>query len=445
MSELPEHWTPVNFGLIVDKLVNGGTPPTEVSRYWSGNTPWITGADFTPSGLGEFRRFVSNEAVRETSTNVISENKLLLVTRTGVGKLAIAPCDVAISQDITGVYPNVSLVDSLFLYHRMKAGVEELKKLNQGTSINGIIRGDLTAYPIKLPPLPQQRRIAEILSTVDDAIEATEALIAKQQQIKAGLMHDLFTRGVWTAESIAHAQQAGSTAAASAKPGQLRPCRETAPELYQESPLGWIPKDWEVKAFHRSNVEVIDGDRGSNYPNGDDFSSDGYCVFLSANNVTKSGFRFDRAQFISQAKHQLLRNGSLERKDIVITTRGTVGNIAYFDTSVSFDVMRINSGMVILRSREQGLHSEFLYASLQNFLFDREFKRVVSGSAQPQLPVRDLEKFHYFIPPQDEQLALVEKVSALDLKSDSERQVSQKLQKQKQGLMQDLLSGRVQI
>ena len=73
----------------------------------------------------------------------------------------------------------------------------------------------------------QQRRIAEILSTVDEAIEQTEALIAKYQQIKAGLMHDLFTRGV-------------------TPDGHLRPTRTQAPHLYKESPLGWIPKEWEV-------------------------------------------------------------------------------------------------------------------------------------------------------------------------------------------------------
>lgn len=73
-----------------------------------------------------------------------------------------------------------------------------------------------------------QCKIAQILSTIDQAIEKTESLIHKYQQIKAGLMHDLFTRGL-TAD------------------GKLRPHREQAPELYQETPIGWIPKEWEWK------------------------------------------------------------------------------------------------------------------------------------------------------------------------------------------------------
>ena len=189
-------WTSTTLGAVATRLVNGGTPPTEEQAYWTGGLPWITGADFTQSGVGEFRRFVSEEAIKRTATNIVDKGSLLIVTRTGVGKLAIAPCDIAISQDITGVYPDRDQVDVEFLYHRMRQGVDDLRKLNQGTSINGIVRKDLISYSFELPPLNQQRRIANILSTVDQAIEQTEALIAKQQRIKTGLMQDLLTRGI---------------------------------------------------------------------------------------------------------------------------------------------------------------------------------------------------------------------------------------------------------
>lgn len=233
-------WSTVPLGQIAKKLVNGGTPPTDVDRYWNGTIPWITGADFTASGIGEFRRFVSEEAVRQTSTNVIQQGQLLLVTRTGVGKLALAPCDIAISQDITGLYVDEEQVDPAFLYHRMRQGVEDLKKLNQGTSINGIIRSDLVAYSVELPSLPHQRHIAEILLTIDETIEQTETLIAKMQLVKAGLMHDLFTRGVTT-------------------DGHLRPIREQAPDLYKESPLGWIPKEWDTATTGNLCTSIVPG------------------------------------------------------------------------------------------------------------------------------------------------------------------------------------------
>ena len=75
------------------------------------------------------------------------------------------------------------------------------------------------------------------------------------------------------------------------------------------------------------NIEVIDGDRGKNYPHQDELLKEGSCVFLSANNVTSSGFKFDSVVFITEEKDKILRNGKLVRNDIVITTRGTVGNV----------------------------------------------------------------------------------------------------------------------
>src|SRR5687768_4520272 len=99
-SKASVSWKPAKLGRLARKLVSGGTPPTGVSRYWNGTIPWVTGADFTPTGIGEIRRFVTAEAISETATNLVEAGELLIVTRTGVGKLAIAPCDIAISQDI---------------------------------------------------------------------------------------------------------------------------------------------------------------------------------------------------------------------------------------------------------------------------------------------------------------------------------------------------------
>ena len=99
-------------------------------------------------------------------------------------------------------------------------------------------------------------------------------------------------------------------------------------------------------------IDIIDGDRGKNYPKSNEFleKKEGYCLFLSAANVTKEGFNFSDNQFISKEKDELLRKGKLTRNDIVITTRGTVGNMAMYDSSVPFEHVRINSGMVILRN-----------------------------------------------------------------------------------------------
>ena len=107
-------------------------------------------------------------------------------------------------------------------------------------------------------------------------------------------------------------------------------------------------------------AEIIDGDRGKNYPKAEEFSDEGYCLFLSAKNVTKDGFLFEQMQFISEEKDNLLRKGKLCRGDIVITTRGTIGNIAFYDDDIPYDNVRINSGMVIIRQKEVSFNQIFL-------------------------------------------------------------------------------------
>jgi len=181
-------------GGVYDKAINGGTPSTEIEEYWEGSIPWITGADILNQKISEIRRYITEEAVRNSSTNVIPKGNLLVVTRTGVGKLAIAPFDVAVSQDFTGIIPNEK-VKIGFLFWLLNNSVNYFLNLTQGTSINGITRKDLLSFVFTLP---EQRRIAEILSAADDRIEKEERYRDKLLQIKKGLMQDLLTGKVRT-------------------------------------------------------------------------------------------------------------------------------------------------------------------------------------------------------------------------------------------------------
>ena len=134
--------------------------------------------------------------------------------------------------------------------------------------------------------------------------------------------------------------------------------------------------------------DIIDGDRGKNYPKSDELFDEEYCLFLNTKNVTKNGFSFITNQFITETKDKLLRKGKLERYDIVLTTRGTVGNVAYYDESIKYKHLRINSGMVILRPKKPNLNQKFIIHVLRN----NNYSRVISGSAQPQLPITKLKK-----------------------------------------------------
>ena len=419
MSNPPNSvWPMVSFGKIARKLVNGGTPPTEVEAFWNGKTPWITGADFTPTGISEFRRFVSDAAIAQTSTNVIERGQLLLVTRTGVGKLAIAPCDIAISQDITGVYVDEERADTHFLFHRMRRGVEDLKKLNQGTSINGIIRSDLIAYPLELPPLPTQRRIAEILSTVDEAIEQTEALIAKYQQIKAGLMHDLFTRGL-------------------TPDGHLRPTYAQASHLYKESPLGWIPKEWEVvriaEAFEIQLGKMLNK-----------FAKTGK---LSAPYLGNRAVQWD---FVDISAIEVMDFNAYERLkfsllsgDLLVCEGGDVGRTAMWRGEM--EGCYYQKAIHRLRPRSDDALPAFMLRFMRFARDSGYFREFTSQSSIAHLTQEKLGSINMLRPSKKEQGWIADRFDSVDEFLQVEQSRLANLRQQKHGLMHDLLTGHVRV
>jgi len=174
--------------------------------------------------------------------------------------------------------------------------------------------------------------------------------------------------------------------------------------------------EWRGCRLGDAPLEILDGDRGKNYPSQDEFQTNGYCLFLSTKNVRIDGFDFSDCQYISKERDELLRKGKLKKNDIVLTTRGTVGNIGFFDDSVEIENVRINSGMVIIRPNENELLPSFNYYIFRKLQDD--FHTFISGSAQPQLPIRDLKEIEISLPPLPEQKAIAAVLSSLDDKID---------------------------
>jgi type I restriction enzyme S subunit len=161
-------------------------------------------------------------------------------------------------------------------------------------------------------------------------------------------------------------------------------------------------------------VEIIDGDRGKEYPKHSDFSDSGYCLFLNTGNVRPDGFDFSNCQFISEEKDQRLRKGKLARHDLVMTTRGTIGNVAYYDDNAPYENLRINSGMVIFRADASRLHPKFLYHFLRSPDFIGQTISMRSGVAQPQFPIRDIRRVEIPTPDLAIQRRIVSVLSAYD-------------------------------
>lgn len=195
-----------------------------------------------------------------------------------------------------------------------------------------------------------QRRIAEILSTLDEAIEQTEALIAKHQQIKVGLMHDLFTRGV-------------------TPDGQLLPTCKQAPDLYKESPLGWVPKEWGVKRLggilRRYGGYLQTGPFGSQL-HAHEYQVEGVPVVMPQD-INDGLISIGQIARIHEGRAEELVRHRMRIGDIVIARRGDLSRAVAISSSEQGWVC--GTGCFLLRLGQSTLRPDYAaYVYRQNFI-----------------------------------------------------------------------------
>jgi type I restriction enzyme S subunit len=181
---------------------------------------------------------------------------------------------------------------------------------------------------------------------------------------------------------------------------------------------------------------IIDGDRGKNYPKANEFFDNGFCLFLNAKNVTALGFNFENCSFITKEKDEVLRKGKLTRGDIVLTTRGTLGNLAFYTDDIPYENIRINSGMVILRMKHS-LANEVFFIEQFKLQLSNIKEKIASGSAQPQLPISTMNKISILIPSLDEQNQFATFVEQVDKSKLAVKQALDKAEILKNSLMQE--------
>ena len=160
-------------------------------------------------------------------------------------------------------------------------------------------------------------------------------------------------------------------------------------EVFSQRGKGWVEK----KLGDSSLLRIVDGDRGKNYPKKVDFLPEGYCVFLNTGNVRPNGFDFNNIMCITEEKDNLLRKGKLERDDVIMTTRGTIGNLGWYHSDVKYENIRINSGMLIFRVNKEKILPEFLFKLFQSPFMKKQIEERTTGAAQPQLPIKTLIDF----------------------------------------------------
>lgn len=286
-----------------------------------------------------------------------------------------------------------------------------------GSTRYGLSNGALANFPVSLPGLPTQKKIATILTGIDTAIEKTEALIAKYQQIKAGLMHDLFTRGVLPN-------------------GQLRPPREQAPELYQETAIGWIPKEWQYELLDKLAL------RGSGHTPNKNFPEywNGGIKWVSL----ADSHRLDQL-YISDTELQISQKG-IQNSSAVLHPAGIVvlsRDAGVGKSAITTEPMAVSQHFMCWKC-DQKMDNHFLYYWLQ--LNKRTFENIAMGSTILTIGLQYFKKMKIACPVDlGEQRNIAANLKASDTRIFSLQDALSKLKQQKQGLMHDLLTGKVPV
>ena len=184
-------WAEYRLAQITERFISGGTPSTKISEYWTGDIPWITGADIIDGEVTLGRRYINEVAKNNSATNIVPKGSLLMVTRTGVGKIALAPVDIAISQDFTGIILKKG-VDPKYALAAIRSRMSALLSVQRGATIKGVTRNDVENLKIPLPPLSEQRRIVEILDQADALRKKRAEADAKAARILPALFYKMF-------------------------------------------------------------------------------------------------------------------------------------------------------------------------------------------------------------------------------------------------------------
>ncbi|MEE1360997.1 MAG: restriction endonuclease subunit S [Selenomonadaceae bacterium] len=364
--ELPEGWKWERLG----KCVNLSANKTEL---FLDSTKYV-GLENIEKDTGIIKYEIGAEL--KSIKNVFVEGQILL--RPYLNKHGIAKFKGVCSTDILVFSANNDVSNKwVDYYFNMPSFISYAISNSTGINLPRVNSKSILSYVIPIPPKETQQKIVDIIESLfaklDITQEKVEQVLAESENRRSAILHNAFS-------------------------GKL------TEKWRKENNVSF--DSWCIDKLKNFDIEIIDGDRGKNYPKKEEFSNKGECVFLNAKNVTKKGFSFSEVQFISKEKDDLLRKGKLVRGDIVLTTRGTIGNIALYDDVIPYNNMRINSGMVIYRCGDT-LYKPFLINLYRSKYIIDQINEMQTGSAQPQLPIKIMNELELCLPTLLEQKEIV--------------------------------------
>ena len=317
------------------------------------------------------------------------------------------PCSL-LNQRVCKIQSNNNeKMDIQFLMYRLVRELKNIEARTPATTVKHLSLKDLQFLKLSIPPLKEQQKIAEILSSVDAAIEKTEQVIAKTEELKKGLMQQLLTKGIGHTE-------------------------------FKKTEFGEIPIKWSIENL--GNVLTLLKDGTHNPPKAQDKG----IPMLSAENIFNHRVNFGiQEKFISlEDYNNMHKKYEIETNDILLTIVGTIGRTAIVDKGCKFTVQR---SVAILRANESILVSKFLEYLLNTDMIRKQLKLRSNASAQAGIYLGELGKVRLLIPSIEEQISIIKILENIDEKLKCEEKGLEKLELMKRGLMQQLLTGQVRV
>jgi type I restriction enzyme S subunit len=345
---------------------------------------------------------------------------ILISVRAPVGELNQAEKVYCIGRGLAAITPKN--IERGFFWHLLKLNRDQLTKVAQGSTFDAISSKNLLELCLSLPSeIREQKTIATILDTIDEAIVAAEAQLAKQEKIKQGLLQDLLTRGI-------------------DETGQIRPHWDDRPDLYQRTDLGVIPKDWDIQNLDSLSSLITSGSR-----NWADFYSNVGALFIRIGNLTRENInlRFDSIVYVDLSTNKEGQRTKLSPCDILVSITADLGIVAVIPDDIG--EAYINQHIALVRLNSPKVNSRFVghflaFESVQNYI-----TKLNDVGAKAGLNLSAIRGLLTVVPNIEEQNLIVSYLDdAVNQSLDSKIEIK-KLQKIKTGMMQDLLTGQRRV
>ncbi|TAM06716.1 MAG: restriction endonuclease subunit S [Pusillimonas sp.] len=330
-----------------------------------------------------------------------------------------------VASTVSKLSPNEH-IEPKYLFFALSDRFGWIQHRRTGTGVPHVPKDLGRILKLRYPRTPTvQKKIASILTTTDSAIEKTEALIAKYQQIKTGLMHDLFTRGVLPN-------------------GQLRPPRSEAPELYQEAAIGWVPREWDVLPIGTILTRIDAGwsPECQEIPPGA-----GEWGILKVSAVTRGLYNPSESKSFPQ---EMVPDPTIEVTDgdVILTRANGVAELVGVTVQVRNTPTKLMLSDKLLRlvPEQEKMTKDFLALLMCSTSIKNQIDSVMSGSSgQRNISQSQIKNFCCIRPCLNEQQRIVTYIRAVEVNLERENLAKEKLTLQKLGLMQDLLTGKVPV